>query len=102
VAANRSAIGYDSPVFVCPSDKAVDLPTNGGVASSTSLFNDQDYGGVFVVRSSHTSYGFNAFGPGFNKPYLGLGLGAAGGAPISDSQVKTPADMIAVGDSSWT
>jgi prepilin-type processing-associated H-X9-DG protein/prepilin-type N-terminal cleavage/methylation domain-containing protein len=99
VSVNRSMFGYNSGVFVCPEDKAADLPMNGTVASGT-LYNDQGDDGVFVIGVSRASYGFNAFGTGFNTPSPALGLSGATGVAISDSQVKAPADMIAIGDSS--
>ena len=73
-------VGDASSVFNCPEAKATNLST---------------YDQLIV---GFGDYGYNGFGTGFQKQ-LALGLGAVNQTPISESGVKVPTDMVAIGDS---
>ena len=91
-------------VFKCPAAKPPSLTNTAVLTILTPIESDTVF--VNFVEYIACDYGYNGFGTGFRSPSLAfqtqdLGLGASTQPAIGESQVKAPADMIAIGDSTF-
>jgi len=91
-------------VFKCPAAKPPSLTNIAVLTILTPI--ESDTVSVNFVEYIACDYGYNGFGTGFRSPSLSfptqdLGLGAAIETFVAESQVKAPADMIAIGDSTF-
>jgi prepilin-type processing-associated H-X9-DG protein/prepilin-type N-terminal cleavage/methylation domain-containing protein len=91
-----------SGVLKCPSVKSVttldDVKSWCGSSQGEGLWSE----GPGVLGLCPSDYGYNAFGTGFHQsPAAGLGLAALQERPVRESNVKSPAEMVAIGDSSF-
>ena len=92
---------WGSAVLKCPSVKSVaplEFKSWGGSSQGEGFWNE-GLGYAGIVQSD---YGYNAFGTGFHQsPAAALGLGALKQRPVRESDIKSPAEMLAIGDSSF-
>jgi prepilin-type N-terminal cleavage/methylation domain-containing protein/prepilin-type processing-associated H-X9-DG protein len=99
-------IGSDSPVSRCPSAKPMDFNHFGPVASGGWGGDSAGASLIFeaMLPPKGMSYGYNAFGTGSEhlQPW-GLSFSWKGSdwTPISEAQVTAPADMVAIGDTTF-
>jgi prepilin-type N-terminal cleavage/methylation domain-containing protein len=97
-----SSMGNNRSVFSCPAapaDAAWNTNNNTTLGGNNELGVADPYA---VTPASRFSYGYNDWGLDYlHSPQLGLGGDVDGGfskGPVKDSMVKTPSNMIAIGD----
>lgn len=96
----RNKVSIGPRAFLCPESEAMAIQVGKGQDSSAASVR---------IQLANGFYGYNGYGTGINHPWMNLGLGRAwddrGGeeiAEVMESNVRFPADMIAISDSAGT